>query len=141
MCQTLGFHSSVPLVAETSESKRGKTQLFWAIYTTEKMLALRLGRSSTIRDHDITVPRIGQTTSRHALLNELFPAWIETSDLQGRIYDEIYSPGSLAQPEAVRTSKARALANEAKRLLQAQDEIQVRGNMFSTGKTRFTNFA
>lgn len=66
--------------------------------------------------------------SRHTLVNELFPTWIQISDLQGRLYDEIYSPGSLAQPEAVRTAKARALADEAKRLLQVQDEIQVRGN-------------
>lgn len=125
----MGLHSNAPLRAETNESKSARTRLFWAIYTTEKMLALRLGRSSTIRENDITVPRVGPTNSRHALLNELYPIWIATSDLQGRVYDEIYSPSSLAQPETVRTGRARALAVEAKRLLQAQDQIQVRNSI------------
>jgi hypothetical protein len=100
--------------------------LFWSIYTIEKMLALRLGRSSTIRENDISVPKIGHENSPHAIFNQISPIWIATSDLQGRVYDELYSPGSLAQPDDVRTSTARALAEEAKRLLHAQDDIQVR---------------
>lgn len=120
------MHSNVPLRAETADAKRQKTRLFWSIYATEKMLALRLGRSSTIRENDITVPRVGHESSPYALLNEMSPIWIAVSDLQGRVYDEIFSPGSLAQPEDVRTARAIALANEAKRLLHAQEEIHVR---------------
>lgn len=119
------------LQAETGESKSQKTRLFWSIYTIEKMLALRIGRSSTIRETDISVPKIGHENSPHAIFNQISSIWIATSDLQGRVYDEIYSPGSLAQPEDVRTSRAYALAEEAKRLLQAQDEIQVRGETVS----------
>jgi hypothetical protein len=118
----------VPLlsVSETVESKSQKTRLFWSVYTIEKILALRLGRSSTIRETDILVPKIGHENSPHAIFNQVSPVWIATSDLQGRVFDELYSPGALAQPADVRTSKARALAEEAKRLLQAQDDIQVR---------------
>jgi hypothetical protein len=116
----------VPLLAETGEAKSQKTRLFWSVYTIEKMLALRLGRSSTIRENDISVPKIGHENSPHAIINQISPIWIAISDLQGRVFDELYSPGSLAQPGHVRTSKARALAEEAGRLLQAQDYIQVR---------------
>lgn len=127
----------MPLLAETSELKNQKTRLFWSIYTIEKMLALRLGRSSTIRENDISVPRIGHENSPHAFFNQISPIWIATSDLQGRVFDQLYSPGSLAQPGDVRTSKARALAEEAKRLLQAQDDIQVRGELVDTSISSF----
>ncbi|KAI8265338.1 hypothetical protein K4K58_011373 [Colletotrichum sp. SAR11_239] len=35
---------------------RQKSKLFWAMFILEKNLSLQLGRSSTLRDHDITVP-------------------------------------------------------------------------------------
>ncbi|KAJ4247463.1 hypothetical protein NW762_013138 [Fusarium torreyae] len=58
----------------------------------------------------------------------MFPLCIEVSNLQGRIYDEIYSPGSLAQPESVRTAQAKALVEEAKKLMQIEDEMQIKHN-------------
>ncbi|KAM5346970.1 hypothetical protein ACJ41O_009975 [Fusarium nematophilum] len=126
LCHSLGLHSNLPLQSETPESKRQKTRLFWTIYTTEKMLSLQIGRSSMIRENDITVPLRGHEISQNALLNEAYPIWIAFSALQGRIYDDVYSPDSFAQPENIRTSRARALAAEAKKLIQVEDEVQGR---------------
>ncbi|KAM6535521.1 hypothetical protein FALCPG4_005077 [Fusarium falciforme] len=114
LSQSLGLHSSVMLDQETTESKNQKTRLFWCIYTTEKMLALRIGRSSTIRE------------KRHYRPDQAFPVWIGMSTLQGRVYDEIYSPASLAQPASVRTARARALADETKRLMAVEDDLQIK---------------
>ncbi|KAE8408566.1 hypothetical protein BDV37DRAFT_279051 [Aspergillus pseudonomiae] len=44
------------------------------------------------------------------------------ASMQGRIYDDIYSPGALRQPAHIRTSHARALASELKTAMpHAQD--------------------
>ncbi|KAK7408266.1 hypothetical protein QQX98_009579 [Neonectria punicea] len=122
--QALGLHSAMSLHGETPEAKRYKMWLFWLIYTIEKVLALRMGRSSTIRDSDITLPQMSNELSSDSWWTDIFPIWIGMSALQGRIFDEIYSPTSLAEPESVRTPKAQAIAAEAKRLIQASDDLQ-----------------
>ncbi|KAB8198978.1 hypothetical protein BDV34DRAFT_231648 [Aspergillus parasiticus] len=40
------------------------------------------------------------------------------ASIQGRIYDNIYSPGALRQPPHVRTTRARALAAELETAMQ-----------------------
>lgn len=93
---------------------------------TEKMLSLRLGRSSTFRDQDITLPRPG--TDRHpggSFLAELAPGWVSIASIQGRIYDDIYSPGALMQPPHVRKSRALALAEELESVMQHAQTIHV----------------
>ncbi|KPM39016.1 hypothetical protein AK830_g7558 [Neonectria ditissima] len=122
--QALGLHSAMSLHGETPEARRYKMWLFWLIYTIEKVLALRMGRSSTIRDSDITLPQMSNELSSDSWWSDIFPIWIGMSALQGRIFDEIYSPKSLAEPESVRTPKAQAIAAEAKRLIAASDDLQ-----------------
>lgn len=92
---------------------------------TEKMLALRLGRSSTFRDQDITLPRPGTERQGGTFLSKLAPGWISVASIQGRIYDDIYSPGALMQPPHIRTSRARALAAELKTVMQRAQAIHV----------------
>jgi hypothetical protein len=91
----------------------------------EKMLSLRLGRSSTFRDRDITLDRPGLGHSKGTFLGELAPGWIGIASIQGRIYDDIYSPGALMQPLHIRTSRAQALATELKAIMQHAQDIHV----------------
>lgn len=92
---------------------------------TEKMLSLRLGRPSTFRDQDITRARPGTERSGLTFLGELAPGWISLASIQGRIYDDIYSPGALMQPPHIRTSRARALAAELKTAIQRAQDVHV----------------
>lgn len=98
---------------------------------SEKMLSLRLGRSSTFRDHDITIARPG--IERHAsnFLGDIFLYWIDLASIQGRVYDDIYSPGALMQPQDIRTSRARALAVELKSAMKNVQDFHVRPAQFS----------
>lgn len=126
MVQALGLQHNVAAGIERSEEKSQKMNLFWTIYMTEKMLSLRLGRSSTIRDQDITLTRLGmERPSGCSFLAELAPGWINMASIQGRIYDDIYSPGALMQPPHIRTSRARALAAELKTAMQHAQDIHV----------------
>lgn len=90
------------------------------------MLSLRLGRTSTIRDEDITLPMPGPDQTTDTILSSILPSWIRLSTLQGRVYDEIYSSRALLQPEHIRTSRARALAKELKTIMNTEDEFEVR---------------
>ena len=107
--QALGLHSAVSLHPESMEHRNRKSRLFWALYSTEKPLSLRIGRSSTFRDNDITIPRLTQPPGPDSLLRKLLPLWVEVSCLQGRVYDEIYCPGAFMQPDHVRHACAHDL--------------------------------
>ncbi|KAF7557238.1 hypothetical protein G7Z17_g787 [Cylindrodendrum hubeiense] len=99
-----------------------------AKHGSEKMLSLRLGRTSTIRDDDITLPLLGSDQSTDSILGSMLPSWIRVASLQGRVYDEIYSSSALLQPEAIRTSRARALAAELEGLMNVEDEFEMQYN-------------
>jgi hypothetical protein len=89
-----------------------KIRIFWLVYVQEKGLSLRLGRSSTIHDGDITIP-VPSIESRPEIgyFGQL-DKMKELAYLQGKIYDQLYSSAALAQPQNVRTTRARGLASE-----------------------------
>ncbi|KAK1147148.1 hypothetical protein N8T08_001887 [Aspergillus melleus] len=123
--QALGLQHNAPAGIEGAEDKAQKKDLFWTIYMTEKMLSLRLGRSSSFRDQDITLTRSGMRRPGSTFLAELAPGWINMASIQGRIYDEIYSPGALMQSPHIRTFRAQALAEELKSVMQHAQDIHV----------------
>ncbi|KAE8416742.1 hypothetical protein BDV36DRAFT_309892, partial [Aspergillus pseudocaelatus] len=123
MVQALGLQHNVPADTEGPEETAQKRNLFSTIYMTEKMLSLRLGRSSTFRDQDITLSHFGMEHPHGSFLAELAPGWINMASIQGRIYDDVYSPGALRQPPHVRTTRARALAAELKTAMQHAQDI------------------
>lgn len=125
MAQALGLHSKLVMATEPAEEAQRGIRLFWAIYALEKAVSLRLGRSSTIRDHDITVPRLLLDRKMTSLLHNRLPDWIEVASLYGRVYDNIYSPNALAQPVSLREARTRALAAELEKIMASRVEFYV----------------
>ncbi|KAL4795271.1 hypothetical protein BDV19DRAFT_363428 [Aspergillus venezuelensis] len=123
MVLSLGLQHNVPADVEGPEEVARKRTLFWTIYTTEKMLSLRLGRSSTFRDQDITLAHPGMERHGGNFLAELAPSWITKASIQGRIYDEVYSPGALMRPQHIRTARARALISELETAMAHDEEV------------------
>ncbi|RTE83564.1 hypothetical protein BHE90_001940 [Fusarium euwallaceae] len=115
MSQTMGFHSAAAMSRDDSAMRKQKMNLFWTIYIYEKGLALRLGRPSTIRDSEITIPRMEMDRSDTVNWGWM-PKWIELARLQGMTYDQIYSPSVWSQPQAIRASRARRLASDLEAL-------------------------
>lgn len=95
-------------------------------------MSLRLGRSSTLRDNDITVPRPQHIQTADTVLDRLLPMWVEFAVLQGRVYDEVYSPGAFLQPEQIRYERARTLVSEITRCMEREDNFEVRINYSSS---------
>ncbi|TLS21368.1 uncharacterized protein PpBr36_10205 [Pyricularia pennisetigena] len=116
-----------------TSSASGKTNvkvlIFWYVYTIEKALALRLGYSSVIRDHDITIPYTLDTSVQPGPFSGLVNAWVKLAVIQSRSYEQLYSPQALSQPREVTVSCARelgrqleAVMDEAKRARDALAE-------------------
>ncbi|KAH7308693.1 hypothetical protein B0I35DRAFT_464246 [Stachybotrys elegans] len=111
LCQTARFHR----VTEQDEVDPKVTQIqrvvFWHIHMLDKCLGLRLGRASVIQDYDIDIPRTYDFLLLDSLHHVRFlDLWIYVSTLQGKIYEELYSPAALAQPPEELARKARAIA-------------------------------
>ncbi|KAH7133832.1 hypothetical protein EDB81DRAFT_805179 [Dactylonectria macrodidyma] len=120
LAQALGLHSKFSTATDSLDDSQHKISLFWALYRLEKAVSLRLGRSSTIRDNEITV---SQPNAEHRILPWYMkiPNTIETASLYGRVFDEVYSPQALSQPVNVRASHARQLSAELKRVMAEND--------------------
>ncbi|KAI0107925.1 hypothetical protein F4776DRAFT_414610 [Hypoxylon sp. NC0597] len=122
LCLSLGLHNARTLGGGTPEGRQVKLKLFWSVFVMERNLSLRLGRSSCIPDHEITVPRPIATLAggdpSDPILLPVWPLWIDIAVLQGKIYDKIYSPRALLQPTNVRTSHAMELASELKAIIE-----------------------
>ncbi|KAF2010912.1 hypothetical protein BU24DRAFT_427102 [Aaosphaeria arxii CBS 175.79] len=109
LCQTLGYHRTVCINGKNPEDHRYTQFLFWSTYYVDKSLSLRLGRASTIPEWDIGIdlpspPSVGQES-----VLAYFVLWIKLARCQGNIYEYLYSPGSINQPDSVRQSRIELL--------------------------------
>ncbi|EYB21754.1 hypothetical protein FG05_03559 [Fusarium graminearum] len=104
---TLGYHR---LDRYSGGDQEIQTQLFWAVYSYENGLSLRLGRYSGIRDSDITL--VIEPSHHRA---------IRFGRIQGRIYSHLYSPEGLTYTNDAREEAAGVLAQEIQSII---DETQ-----------------
>lgn len=120
MSQAMGLHRIASKEEQDlNPEARQKTKLFWALHILEKNLSLQLGRSSTLRDHDITIPlkNVRTVYQLGGSLGVLSPKWLQTSQIEGRVYDEIYSPDALKQCPSERGHRARRLIADLKDII------------------------
>ncbi|KAI8191345.1 hypothetical protein K4K54_010306 [Colletotrichum sp. SAR 10_86] len=123
----MGLHRIASQQDHSFDSEtRQKSKLFWAMFILEKNLSLQLGRSSTLRDHDITVPlrAIKMGYQIGGSLGVLSPKWLRISQIEGRVYDEIYSPEALHQGSNTRNSRARGLIADMKEIINDTDPYE-----------------
>ncbi|KAI9370016.1 hypothetical protein BJX61DRAFT_535959 [Aspergillus egyptiacus] len=113
MVQSLGLHSKHALAAKPAGEIQLQLRLFWAVYVIEKTVSLRFGRPSTIRDHDITVPRVVLDRNMTSLLYNRLPDWIDVA---------IFS---------VREARTRALGAEFERIMLTRLELYKRQDKWS----------
>lgn len=87
--------------------RKSQERLFWLVYNLDKGLSLRFGRSSNIRDRDITLPFDPNALRR-----------TRQARIQGQVYDELYSPEALSRPEDERGKIAESLARGLREIIQ-----------------------
>lgn len=102
-----------------------KLFLFWNVYMIEKSLSLRLGRASTIPDWAVTVSIPEMEDFYPNPLSPNISLWIRTAKCQGRIYEILFSPNSVLQPDHVRESRVQSLANDLTEIRSQQYGMSV----------------
>lgn len=53
-------------------------------------------------------------------------SWIHVARIQGRAYEELYSPDALAQPDQVRRSRIKTMADEVLAIMERSENMNVR---------------
>lgn len=110
---------------ENTDEVQFKKFLFWSNYFLDKSLSLRLGRASTIADWDITTHRPSTSDLHKAPVMAYFVLWVEAARCQGNIYQMLYSPEAVTQPDHIRQSRAQLLVDNLRALEQATQETNV----------------
>ncbi|KAH7117161.1 hypothetical protein B0J11DRAFT_593352 [Dendryphion nanum] len=100
LCQTMGWQDDA-IVSEGEETmKSTKFLLFWHAYIIERALSFRLGRASVIRDCDITISSRLNGIAFPEPWPGLFSFWVGHANIQGKVYELLYSKAALSWPEA-----------------------------------------
>lgn len=97
---------------DSQEVQENKHRLFWSVYCLDKGLSLRLGRASTIQDYDITSTPTFNRVDISSFWKTVHYLWVSLARIQGKVYELLYSPVGLSQPESQRVAHARQLASE-----------------------------
>ncbi|KAL0931453.1 fungal specific transcription factor [Colletotrichum truncatum] len=129
MSQALGLHRVACEKTESfSTEARQNSKLFWSLYIIEKNLSLQLGRSSTINDHDLTLPlrdvRLGYEWG--STLGILSSTWLQLAQIEGRVYEELYSPLALTLDQEERVARAATLLADVQRITDEGDQPNTR---------------
>ncbi|ROV98759.1 hypothetical protein VMCG_06721 [Cytospora schulzeri] len=141
LCQDLGYHRVMGGTVTSSDSHPDspnglndkKAILFWFSYMLDRGLALRLGRAPIIQDFDVTLPRVIGQVNATEMWKEVLRLWIAHADIQGQIYERLYSPSSLSQPVNQRVEAAQRLAGKLK-LIAEQASLLRTAEMESLGR-------
>lgn len=112
----LGSHKKQMGTDDGCEFPNHAGLLFWVIYFLEKTLSLRLGRTSTLPDADITVPLPGGSQTPACPGLAYFQWNVKLARLAGRIYTELYSARSLHESQQSREEKVEELSREAREI-------------------------
>lgn len=84
-----------------------------------------MGRSSTIQDYDVTIPDPQSDCPSQSPITSFFSLWVAASRLQGQIYELLYCPDAIAQPDSVRKSRAQLLIHRLEDLESRTQEETV----------------
>ncbi|KAK7425531.1 hypothetical protein QQZ08_007972 [Neonectria magnoliae] len=131
LCQTLGYHRLASMKNDTKKDVDHHTFLFWNVYFVDKSLSLRLGRASTIPDWDVAVPFPSMEDPGHGGIWPFFVLWIGAAKCQGNIYELLYSPDSISQPDHVRQARVQALVTELHGLEKMTRETHAKWHDYS----------
>jgi hypothetical protein len=112
------------MMEDPPEVRERKIRLFWLLYILDRGLCLRIGRAPVIQDYDIAVPLPSRGINElERPSRDLIRFWIGLSEVQGRVYEDLYSPRALRQPRATRAQQSEALALELKKMWAEHDNV------------------
>ncbi|KAJ5350973.1 transcriptional regulator family: Fungal Specific TF [Penicillium brevicompactum] len=113
LCQTLGYHRLSSMEHEPLPVQRQKQLVFWSVYTILNMMSLRLGRACPIQNYDISLPLPpADALDIPEPWGLICVLWTKSAIIQSKVYQYLYSPEALQQPQSHRIAHAKQLAAE-----------------------------
>jgi hypothetical protein len=121
LSQNLGYHRYQTMKEDSEEDRNAKIHVFWFIYVMDKTLSLRLGRASIIQDWDMSLPypnidsdhaRFGSLVQQGQKGDELLLYWIKIAQIQGKVYEKLFSSAAFLTPMNERVHTANELVAE-----------------------------
>ncbi|KAF2839200.1 hypothetical protein M501DRAFT_1016280 [Patellaria atrata CBS 101060] len=135
LCQTLGYHRATTMKNNTPEEKFNKIITFFWIYILDRSLSIRLGRAPIIQDYDVSLPMPSTIGQIHSISwTQTLCCWIKIASVEGRIYQQLYSPVALQESTDRRVHKAKALAEELERIREEYIQASVESHFQSLYK-------
>lgn len=90
-------------------------------------MSFRLGRASSIQDFDITLPPLDAWFELES--NDIWATymgtWVHMANIQGRIYEQLFSPSALALSAEQRKQRGVGLAREMKDLKDKYAQVSL----------------
>ncbi|KAF2965254.1 hypothetical protein GQX73_g8332 [Xylaria multiplex] len=120
LCYTLGLNR---LVNSGQHDQETRVNLFWMVVLLEKSLSLRLGRPSNLRDVELTTPLPSDPNLKRCS---------QTSIIQGKIYDQLYSLAGLAKLDPERGVYAQLLESELREIIN-ESKIAFQSSLLAPG--------
>lgn len=112
MCQSLGYHR----ISDTQPDIDARKRVFWTTYVLDKSLSLRIGRTSTLQDCDISTKTVEFPENRLQIpWHMMYLSWISLARLQGQVYHDLYTIHAMSAPLDVRIKRAEKLVEELHR--------------------------
>ena len=108
MCQDAGYNCISHSAVNPETTKKKIT--FWYIYALDRGVSLNMGRSPMLRGSDITVDRPCAPNEISSAWAPAFNYWLDFAQLQGEIYDKLFSPQAQRIPANIRSERAHQLA-------------------------------
>ena len=102
-CQMLGLHRESTYQKDDSGNADDKRRLFWTIYMMDHTASLFLGRASYIPDFDIDCryPNLSEDLTVRPW-DSAFIYIVKLSEIQGEIYNQLYSAQGLRRAQPAR---------------------------------------
>jgi hypothetical protein len=122
---SLGYNRASSMLNDSAEVREQKLFLFWILYIFDTSFSIRLGRSPTIRDHDIAVPLLPDNGTIPKPLVHVLYNWIEIGRVQCQVVEQLYSPVALAHPLEQRINHASTLAMRMQEIWVARSQVSL----------------
>ncbi|KAF2015228.1 C6 transcription factor [Aaosphaeria arxii CBS 175.79] len=122
MALSLGLHQEVAESGIDSSLQKRRTEVWWSLYSLDRILSIKSGHAITIRDEDITLPFPTFTDSPCISSRDIILVkYTELARLLGKIGEEIYKRRSHSAPKLI--SSIRDIINSLSDWLQFMPEI------------------
>ena len=121
MCQSIGLHRRSTLEKDEYAIAEAKRHAFWALYTIDKNISLNIGVTSHFQDHDIDADLYTPSNDpKHRPWDLMGLVIVEFANVQGRVYDQLYSTSACRAGDEQRSASIERLSSD---LMTVRDKL------------------